>query len=152
MIHHLKELNEQTTPVMNTGRVETFHRFLDTRITVILSRSSKKPNQLVLTVDIASIEIGKGGQRPVNSVYMSRYAYYLVIQNADPTKEIVAIGQTYFAVQTRRQELSDNQFEDNRRLMLREEMKKHNISLAGAAKEAVWQRHPTMPFSKITDI
>jgi len=55
------------------------------------------------------IEIGKGGQRPVTSVYMSRYACYLVIQNADPTKEIVAMGQTYFAVQTRRQELSDRQ-------------------------------------------
>jgi DNA-damage-inducible protein D len=82
------------------------------------------------------IEIGKGGQRPVNSVYMSRYACYLIVQNADPTKEIVAMGQTYFAVQTRRQELSDKPLEDNRRLMLREEMKKHNVRLAGAAKEA----------------
>jgi DNA-damage-inducible protein D len=50
------------------------------------------------------IAIGKGGQRPVQTVMMSRYACYLVIQNADPAKEIVAIGQTYFAVQTRRQE------------------------------------------------
>ncbi len=82
------------------------------------------------------IEIGKGGKRAVNSVYMSRYACYLVIQNADPTKEIVALGQTYFAVQTRRQELSDRQLENNRRLMLRQEMKKHNVRLAGAAKEA----------------
>ena len=45
-------------------------------------------------VDITDmIEIGKGGQRPVHSVYLSRYACYLIVQNADPTKEIVALGQ-----------------------------------------------------------
>lgn len=88
-------------------------------------------------VDITElIEIGKGGQRPVSSVYMSRYACYLIIQNADPGKEIVALGQTYFAVQTRRQEISQLQLEDNRRLLLREEMKTHNVHLAGAAREA----------------
>jgi len=88
-------------------------------------------------VDITEmIEIGKGGQRPVHSVYMSRYACYLIIQNADPSKEIVALGQTYFAVQTRRQEISGQELEDNRRLLLRQEMKTHNVRLAGAAKEA----------------
>ena len=88
-------------------------------------------------VDITEmIEIGKGGQRPVSSVYMSRYACYLIIQNADPSKEIVALGQTYFAVQTRKQEISEQDIEDKRRLLLRQEMKTHNIRLAGAAKEA----------------
>ena len=82
------------------------------------------------------IEIGKGGQRPVQTVMMSRYACYLVIQNADPAKEIVAIGQTYFAVQTRRQELSDQEIEAQRRLLLRAEMKHHNTQLADAAKGA----------------
>jgi len=48
------------------------------------------------------IEVGKGAKRPAKSVMMSRYACYLVIQNADPSKEIVAHGQTYFAIQTRR--------------------------------------------------
>jgi DNA-damage-inducible protein D len=61
-------------------------------------------------VDVTEmIEIGKGGQRPVKTIFMSRYACYLAIQNADPKKEIVALGQTYFAVQTRRQELADLQ-------------------------------------------
>lgn len=82
------------------------------------------------------IEIGKGGQRAVQTVMMSRYACYLIIQNADPAKEIVAVGQTYFAIQTRRQELSDQQVEEDRRLLLRNEMKKHNSQLAEAARDA----------------
>jgi DNA-damage-inducible protein D len=82
------------------------------------------------------IEIGKGAQRPVKTVLLSRYACYLVIQNADPNKEIVAQGQTYFAIQTRRQELADEHIEENRRLLLREEMRHHNLQLADAARNA----------------
>lgn len=82
------------------------------------------------------IEIGKGGQRPIAVVLLSRYACYLTIQNADPRKEIVAQGQTYFALQTRRQELDDEQVEEDRRLLLREEMRLHNVQLADAAKGA----------------
>ena len=82
------------------------------------------------------IEIGKGGQRSVKTVLLSRYACYLAVQNADPSKEIVALGQTYFAVQTRRQELTDQQLEDERRILLRSEMKEHNAQLADAARES----------------
>jgi DNA-damage-inducible protein D len=88
-------------------------------------------------VDITEmVDIGSGAQRPVNSIYMSRYACYLIVQNADPGKAIVALGQTYFAVQTRKQEISEQDVEDKRRLLLRQEMKVHNVRLAGAAKEA----------------
>lgn len=82
------------------------------------------------------IGIGKGGQRAVQTTMISRYACYLVIQNADPTKEIVAHGQTYFAIQTRRQELSDEKVEDQRRLAIRSELRTHNSQLADAAKGA----------------
>ena len=88
-------------------------------------------------VDVTEmIEIGKGGQRAVKTMFMSRYACYLAIQNADPKKEQVAQGQTYFAVQTRRQELTDENIEEERRVLLRNEIRLHNVQLADAAKNA----------------
>ena len=82
------------------------------------------------------VRIGSGAEKPVETVYLSRYACYLIVQNSDPTKVVVAKGQTYFAIQTRRQENTDNLIEDNKRLFLREEMKKHNTSLMHIASSA----------------
>jgi len=88
------------------------------------------------------ITTGKTAQREVESVKLSRYACYLIVQNADPGKEVVALGQTYFAVQTRLQEIRQmNEYnrlstEDEKRLFLRNEMSKHNLQLAAAAKDA----------------
>lgn len=85
---------------------------------------------------------GKGAIQQYESIKLSRYACYLIVQNADPSKEVVAQGQTYFAVQTRLQEIQQmeqyNQLtsENEKRLFLREEMKKHNLQLADAAKNA----------------
>ncbi len=88
-------------------------------------------------VDVTEmIELAKGAKRKVKSVFLSRYACYLIVQNADPGKEIVALGQTYFAVQTRKQELTEQAIEDERRLLLREEMRLHNVKLADAAEDA----------------
>jgi DNA-damage-inducible protein D len=85
------------------------------------------------------VTIGSGTQREVKDFALSRYACYLVIQNADPSKPLVSIGQTYFAIQTRRQELSNRNpelKEDELRLKLRNEMKFHNKQLAAAATDA----------------
>lgn len=84
------------------------------------------------------VSIGSGARREVEDWGLSRYACYLVIQNADPGKPLVALGQTYFAVQTRRQEIADEAVlkEEKTRLLLRAQMKKHNKKLAGVAKQA----------------
>ncbi|MGN0310046.1 MAG: DNA damage-inducible protein D [Bacteroides sp.] len=88
------------------------------------------------------VVIGSGAERTVDSVKLSRYACYLIVQNADPSKIIVAQGQTYFAIQTRIaevQQMAEYQqlsSEEEKRLFLREEMLKHNSLLASAAKDA----------------
>lgn len=88
------------------------------------------------------IEIGKGGKRSLESVKLSRYACYLIVQNADPSKKVVANGQTYFAVQTRIAEIQQmdeyNRLtdEEEKRLFLRHQLAYHNSLLAETAKNA----------------
>lgn len=74
--------------------------------------------------------------REISDFHLSRYACYLIAQNSDPRKEEVARAQTYFAIQTRRQELSDQLIEDRNRVYLRSEVSEHNKKLASTAKAA----------------
>jgi DNA-damage-inducible protein D len=86
--------------------------------------------------------LGSGAERQVDSMKLSRYACYLIVQNADPAKEVIALGQTYFAVQTRLQEIQQMEkyntltSENEKRLFLRNELRRHNANLADAAHDA----------------
>jgi DNA-damage-inducible protein D len=87
------------------------------------------------------VPIGSGAQRQIPEIRLSRYACYLIVQNGDPSKAVVAQGQTYFAVQTRRQEVRDSEAfarlsEDEKRVAIRRELAEHNKHLAAAAKDA----------------
>lgn len=82
------------------------------------------------------IELGKTATRQIQDIFLSRYAGYLIMQNADPSKEIVALGQTYFAIQTRRQELFDQLADNEKRLYIRGEVSEQNKKLFGTAKNA----------------
>ena len=85
------------------------------------------------------VELGSGAERQVEDIMLSRYACYLIVQNADSRKKVVALGQTYFAVQTRKQEIVEDfeqLTEDRKRLAIRNELKDHNKKLVDAAKQA----------------
>ena len=112
-----KVINRAKTACKNSGNSVSEH-FAD------VGKSSPMPN---------------GGERIISNYALSRYACYLIVQNADARKKVVALGQTYFAVKTRQQELVesyDNLSEDQKRLAIRNEMKEHNKLLVEAAKGA----------------
>ena len=85
------------------------------------------------------VKLGSGSTREIEDIALSRYACYLIVMNGDSRKEVIALGQTYFAVKTRQQELIedyDRLSEEQKRLAIRNEMKRHNSALANAAQEA----------------
>ena len=85
------------------------------------------------------VPIGSNAKRGFRSYQISPYGCYLIVMNGDPQKEIIALGQTYFASKTRQQELLENYDEltdDQKRLAIRQELKDHNKSLADAAHDA----------------
>ncbi len=86
------------------------------------------------------IEIGKQAKRKILEYKLSRYACYLIVQNADPNKDVVALGQTYFAIQTRKQEILEQEYDsltdDEKRFFQRNLIKQGNSNLQRVALNA----------------
>jgi DNA-damage-inducible protein D len=90
-------------------------------------------------VEVSKIVDAGAASKPVQDYELSRYACYLIVQNGDPRKEVIALGQTYFAIQTYRQEVADrfNQLdEDSKRLVVRGDIRQWDKLLAEAARDA----------------
>ena len=143
IFEQVKKTNDQNNefwPARDLGRILGYSEYRHFLPVIEKAKeaciNSKQPINEHFEDYLDMIKLGHDAKRPINDIKLSRYACYLIMQNADPSKEVVALGQTYFAIQTRRQEVQDQMIEDNKRLFLREEVTAHNKHLAEAASMA----------------
>ena len=123
--------------VLEYNEYRFFRSVIDRAMESCRTSKQQVSDHFVETHDM--IETAKTARRKIPDFHLSRYACYLIVQNGDPRKEVIAVGQTYFAVKTRQQELIENYdilSEEQKRLAIRAEMVEHNKSLAEAAKQA----------------
>lgn len=125
--------------ILDYADFRNFTRVIKKAISACEASGNKALDHIVEVNEM--VKIGSNAERVMDSFALSRYACYLIVQNGDPSKPVIAAGQTYFAIQTRRKELEDDTGfqqlpEDQKRLMLRNEMAEHNKHLAAAAKDA----------------
>lgn len=126
-------------PVLEYSRWEKFRPLVEKAKIACETAGAKASDHFHL--DVKMIDLAKGAKREIEDFRLSRYACYLIVQNGDSSKPVIALGQTYFAIQTRRQELADDAAfnalsEEDRRLFLRREMREHNKTLVETAKRA----------------
>lgn len=142
-IKHVNEYDQEYWSARELGRAlqytewRNFHQVLQKAMNSCESAGNQILDHFVGVNKMVSI--GSDAQREVQDFALSRYACYLIVMNGDPRKEVIALGQTYFAVKTRQQELIENYdalSEDQKRLSIRAEMTEHNKSLAEAARMA----------------
>ncbi|MDR1247305.1 MAG: DNA damage-inducible protein D [Clostridiales Family XIII bacterium] len=127
----------ELAPVLEYSKWENFHKVVK-RAMLACKNSGFNIDDCFPEVG-KSITSGKGRKSSIIDYRLTRYACYLIVQNGDPRKEIIALGQTYFAIQTRRAEVADvfNQLdENNKRLVVRGNIKQWNQLLAEAARNA----------------
>jgi DNA-damage-inducible protein D len=127
----------ELAPTLEYAKWENFSKVTD-RAMLACKNSGFEVSDHFLEVR-KMVAIGSGAKREQRDYELSRYACYLLVQNGDPRKEIIALGQTYFAIQTRRAEVADtfNQLdENNKRLVVRGNIKQWNQLLAEAARNA----------------
>lgn len=130
-------LARELQPVLDYSQWRNFSEAVE-RARLACKNSGANPEDHFADIS-KMVEIGSGAERKVDDIMLSRYACYLVVMNGDPRKEVIAVGQSYFAVKTRQQELIENYeelTEDQKRLAIRNEMKRHNVALADAAHDA----------------
>ena len=142
-IKQINEYNEEFWYARALQKVLEYKEWRNFKLVIgkaILACENSQNSPLDHFVDVnKTISMPKGATKEIEDVMLSRYACYLIVQNGDPRKEVIALGQTYFAVKTRQQELIDNYdilSEDQKRLAIRNEMINHNKSLAEAAEMA----------------
>jgi len=126
-------------PILEYSSWDKFKRVISKAVTAC--KTSKQPVENHFSQVGKMVTLGSGAAREVEDIALSRYACYLIVQNGDPTKPVIAHGQTYFALQTRRQELADDKAfsqlqENEKRLLLRNELKEHNKQLVETAQQA----------------
>ena len=142
-IRHINEYGEEfwyareLQPALEYTEWRNFKKVIDK---AMLACETSENAVLDHFVDVNKmVGIGSDAERSINDMALSRYACYLIVQNGDPRKKVIAFGQTYFAVKTRQQELIENfdtLDEDTKRLEIRKEMIEHNKLLVAAAKDA----------------
>ena len=149
LFENIKKIDDQVREYWSSRELAKILEYKDYRnfLTVINKAKESCSNSNVTIndhfVDVTDmVSIGSGAIRTIETIRLTRYACYLTVQNADPSKTIVAQAQTYFAIQTRIAEVKQMEeynrltSEDEKRLFLRNEVTKHNLLLADAAKVA----------------
>jgi len=126
-------------PLLEYSSWQMFNNVLN-KAQIACENSSNDPEEH-FNKAIKMVALGSDAKRELKDFHLTRYACYLVVQNADPLKSVVALGQSYFAMQTRRSEIADaltagERIENEKRLRNRQKIKSQNVELASAAKKA----------------
>ena len=142
-IKHINEYGEEfwyareLQKVLEYTEWRNFTKIIDKAVTACVTSKNSAGDHFV---DVNKmVDIGSGAVREIEDYMLSRYACYLIVMNGDPRKEVIAVGQTYFVVKARQQEIIENYdqlTEDQKRLAIRNEIVNHNKSLADAAHGA----------------